>query len=204
MSLKLKTLWQGLTGVFSMAAVLSMTTGQILEANKATIDSALGTQSTILISEDGDGLYKTFPPNDEFVNKDEDGNITSYNTKAFLKAQIQLGRRSGYEGSVLLKNENNVLPLAKNSNVTLLGVRSNRTFLGSNQGVDANGQMVSLARALSGTTTDFSTEVAKGSTLPNADNFQFSELNLEGRTDGAGAGFNINEAMLERYKSHLA
>ncbi|MBP5694246.1 MAG: glycoside hydrolase family 3 C-terminal domain-containing protein [Bacilli bacterium] len=203
MSLKLKTLWQGLTGVFSMAAVLSMTTGQILEANKATIDSALGTQSTILISEDGDGLYKTFPPNDEFVNKDEDGNITSYNTKAFLKAQIQLGRRSGYEGSVLLKNENNVLPLAKNSNVTLLGVRSNRTFLGSNQGVDANGQMVSLARALSGTTTDFSTEVAKGSTLPNADNFQFSELNLEGRTDGAGAGFNINEAMLERYKNNV-
>ena len=201
MFLKKKALWQGLAGVFSLTAVLSVATGQVLEANKATIDSALGTQSTLLVSEDGDGLYTQFQPREEFINRDETGKITGYNTKNFLKAQIQLGRRSGYEGSVLLKNENNVLPLAKGSKVTLLGVRSHMTNLGSGQGVDANGQMVSLVRALSGTETDFATEVAKGNALTTADNFQFSELNLEGRTDGAGAGFECNPAMVERYKT---
>jgi len=199
MFLKKKALWQGLAGVFSLTAVLSVATGQVLEANKATIDSALGTQSTLLVSEDGDGLYTKFQPREEFLNRDETGKITGYNTKAFLKAQIQLGRRSGYEGSVLLKNENNTLPLAKGSKVTLLGVRSHMTNLGSGQGVDANGQMVSLVRALSGTETDFANEVAKGNKLDTADNFQFSELNLEGRNDGAGAGFEVNPAMVQRY-----
>ncbi|MBP5693927.1 MAG: glycoside hydrolase family 3 C-terminal domain-containing protein, partial [Bacilli bacterium] len=198
MSFKKKSLWQGLTGVFSLAAVLSVATGQILEANKATIDSALGTQSTVLVSEDGEGLYKAFQPNEKFLNRDESGEIESYNTKEFLKEQIQLGRRSGYEGSVLLKNEENTLPLAKESKVTLLGVRSHKPCLGSGQGVDANGQMVSFERALSGTVTDFSTEVAKGNGL-GLDNFEFSELNLPGRTDGAGAGFDINPDMVAKY-----
>ena len=201
MSLKSKALWQGLTGVFSLTAVLSVATGQVLEANKATIDSALGTQSTLLVSEDGDGLYTQFQPREDFLIRNEKGEITGYNTKNFLKAQIQLGRRSGYEGSVLLKNENNTLPLAKGSKVTLLGVRSHNTNLGSGQGVSANGQMVSLVRALSGDKTDFATEVANGDGLDTADNFNFSELNLEGRTDGAGAGFVVNPDMVERYKT---
>ena len=208
MILKKKSFWQGLTGVFTLSLAVSISVGQILEANKAAVDSMFGTQSTLLVSEDGDGLYTAFTPNDKYVNKDASGKITSYNTKNFLKDQIQLGRRSGYEGSVLLKN-NHTLPLAKDSNVTLLGKRSHMPVLGSGQGVDSVGQIITLERALSGTSTDFAHDLVKPSRgdapdYSKMDNFAFKDLNLPGRNDGAGASFKLNQAMIDKYDELLA
>ena len=209
MILKKKSFWQGLTGVFTLSLAVSISVGQILEANKAAVDSAFGTQSTLLVSESGEGLYTAFTPNDKYVNKDASGKITSYNTKNFLKDQIQLGRRSGYEGSVLLKNKNNTLPLASQASVTLLGKRSHTPVLGSGQGVDSVGQIITFERALSGTSTDFAHDFVKpsrgdGPDYSKMDNFDFKDLNIDGRTDGAGANFKLNQAMIDRYAELLA
>jgi len=180
--------------------VLSVLASNVLESNKATIDGALGTQSTILQSEDGDGLFTTFLPKDEYVNKDAEGKITGLNTKNFLKSMVQLGRRSGYEGSVLLKNTGNTLPLASGSKVTLLGKRSHRPILGSGQGVTATGAYISLEKALGGTATDFTTETTSAAN-GGLDDFQFSELDVPGLPAGAGAGYQLNQAMIDKYQS---
>ena len=204
---RLKGLWQGLTYVFALLLVVSIFASSILEANKNEVDKFLNTESTVTRSVDGEGLYTAFKPKDKYIKEleaDEEGNVkTVLNTHEFLLDQIQLGRKSEYEGSVLLKNVNNALPLKKDTgtvNVTLLGKRSYRTLLGSSQGVNAVGQIVTLHRALGGTATNFAEDAVSGN-YSALDNFEFSELNIEGRTDGAGAGFNLNQAMITRYST---
>ena len=194
-----KALWHGLAYVFAMLLVLSILAANLMEANRAAMDDFFKTSSTILQSEDGEGLYTTFLPKDEYVFKDNDGKITGLNTKSFLKSMIQLGRRSGYEGSVLLKNEGNTLPLSSGSSVTLLGKRSHIPILGSGMGVNAVGAYISLETALGGATTNFSEETSAAS-YGGIDNFSFNELSVPGLSSGAGAGFRLNNAMIAKYE----
>ncbi len=200
-----KTLFQGLTYVFLTLLVISVLLCSILESNKATIDAAFGTESSKIETLEGDGLYKAFTPKSKYIKEvqDEMGNSVTYlNSKVFSRDQVQLGRKANAEGSVLLKNKNNALPLKKNNGkvgVTLLGIRSHVMFLGAGQGVQMVGQYVSLETALGGTKTDFVKEKTSGD-FRDLTNFEFSDLNIDGRTDGAGAGFNLNNAMIDRYE----
>ena len=55
-------------------------------------------------------------------------------TDDLVKAHEELGRRVGQEGTVLMKNDDQALPLAKGSKLTLLGMGSMYPFLGGKMG----------------------------------------------------------------------
>lgn len=191
-------LWRGLTALLVFVLCLSMTVGNVLEANAASIDTALGTLSSGFVSQQdaNNPLYDKFTPPQEYLNADGTGN-----SKALISAAIDLGRREVAEGSVLLKNENSVLPLSSGANVTLFGIRSHSNLLGSSFGVKAFGSYISLEQALSQSKTDFANTMAwtvgsRGappgptvSTPWTGDEFEFE-----------GAGYNLNQTMIDIYE----
>ena len=71
-------LWRGLTSLMCFLLALSMIAGRALEANAATIDTYLGTQSE-RVESDG-ALYDKFKPSDEVLNSDGTGTYTTYGT----------------------------------------------------------------------------------------------------------------------------
>ena len=137
MKVKRTGLWRGLTSLMCFLLALSIIAGNVLEANAQTIDTYMGTQSERMES-DG-ALYDKFVPSADVLNEDGTGN-----SHALIQKAIDLNRRQAYEGSVLLKNENGVLPLASGANVTLLGIRSHKPVLGSAFGVKVWGPVINL------------------------------------------------------------
>ena len=179
---------------------LSMIAGQALEANAATIDTYMGTQSE-RIESDG-ALYDKFTPSAEVLNADGTGN-----SHALIQKAIDLNREQEVEGAVLLKNENNVLPLASGSNVTLFGIRSHKPVLGSAFGVKVWGPVINLEQALRDSRTDFAHTIADSAST----NWQTGEVTI-GLTmpswtgdefDFDGAGFGVNPVMIEIYEKLL-
>ena len=192
-----KAMWRGISGIACFTMCLSLILGSALEANAATIDTYLGTNSEALVSENNEEnpLYDKFTPPAELLNEDGTGN-----SKALIEAAIDLNRREVAEGSVLLKN-NGVLPLDSGSNVTLLGIRSHSNLLGSSFGVKAQGAYISLEQPLSQNRTDFANTIAwsvggRGA-APSA---TISEWTGD-EFDFEGAGFNINPTMVDIYEA---
>ena len=143
-----KGLWRGMTLVFTFGFSLTTILGVVAESYKATIDTAMGTLSEKFVSENTpeNPLYDKFIPSSEVLNADGTGN-----SKALIQKAIDLNRQQAAEGAVLLKNnrENGQgLPLAQGSQVTMLGIRSEVSLLGSCFGVKANGPYISLEQAL--------------------------------------------------------
>mgnify|MGYP001052389320 CR=1 FL=1 len=193
-------LWRGLTYVFTFVLILSIMVGVLLETFRTFVDEIFKTQSEQIVVEGG-ATYSHFKPDERYLNADGTGNST-----ALLKGEIELGRRHGYEGAVLLKNnvENNkpTLPLDTGSSVTLLGKRSHTTILGSKQGIYIGGPIVTLATALSGTSTNFPNELGTGTAdvYSKIENINFKGFGVaeDGLTD-AGAGFKLNPDMIKKY-----
>ena len=73
-------LWRGLTSLMCFLLALSMIAGQALEANAATIDTYMGTQSE-RVESDG-ALYDKFTPSAEVLNADGTGNSHALIQKA--------------------------------------------------------------------------------------------------------------------------
>ncbi len=193
---KKKALWKGLTSICAFFLAFSMILGIILEANAGTIDTYLGTQSEVFVSEstENDPLYSKYTPSEEVLNEDGTGN-----SHALIQKAIDLGRKEVAEGAVLLKNENDALPLSEGSNVTLLGIRSHMNLLGSSFGVKAQGVYISLEQALSQNKTDFANTIAgsAGSAYsaggPTISGWSGDEFEFD------GAGFNLNQTMIDIY-----
>ena len=187
-----KALWQGLTFVCAFLLAFAVIASTVLEANRNAIDNFFGTISEAMVSEDGE-TYSTFKPDAEFLNEDGTGNST-----ALIKKAIDIGRRHETEGAVLLKN-NGALPLAKGSNVTLLGARSHRTILNSSMGQKSQGNYITLEQALSATKTDFeNTKIDKKEAV---EDYDFADLKLNGDGVGAGAGFKLNPTTIAAYET---
>lgn len=203
MFMKKRALWRGLTTLFTFIFSLTIIIGVVAESYKATIDTALGTLSEIFVSEntEDDPLYDKFQPSAEVLNEDGTGN-----SHALIQKAIDLNRQQAAEGAVLLKNnrsDGQGLPLSGNSQVTLFGIRSHVSLLGSSFGVKAQGPYISLEQALTQNKTDFKNtiaytlnsnfatgEVTRGATLEswNGDEFEFE-----------GAGFTVNPVMTAVY-----
>lgn len=196
MSSKRKSLWKGLTSVCAFILVIAMILGIVMEANAGTIDTYLGTQSEVFVSEntEDDPLYDKFTPSAEVLNEDGTGN-----SHALIQKAIDLNREEAAEGAVLLKNDNNALPLASGSNVTLLGIRSHSNLIGSSFGVKAQGPYISLEQALSQNITDFKNTIAwsvgsRGAApAPTVAEWKGDEFEFD------GAGFNLNQTMIDIY-----
>lgn len=201
--MKKRALWRGLTTLFTFIFSLTIIIGVVAESYKATIDTALGTLSEKFVSEntEDDPLYDKFQPSAEVLNEDGTGN-----SRALIQKAIDLNRQQAAEGAVLLKNNNadgQGLPLAGNSQVTLFGIRSHVSLLGSSFGVKAQGPYISLEQALTQNKTDFKNtiaytlnnnfatgEVTRGATL---DSWSGDEFEFE------GAGFTVNPVMTAVY-----
>ncbi len=198
---KNKALWKGLSSVGCLILAIAIMLGGILEANAATINTTLGTQTTVTVLHDPENAYKLYTPSDEVLNADGSGN-----SAALIEKAIDLGRRETAEGAVLLKNENNVLPLSSGANVTLLGLRSHVNLIGSSFGVKAQGGYISLEQALSQNKTDFANTIATSLNTDRATGKTSIGSTLSGGWKGDefefdGAGFNVNPTMVEVYET---
>ena len=191
-------MWKGLSSVFCFVLALTMVLGGVLEANASAIDTYLGTQSTYTWTENAEDAYTLYTPSDEVLNEDGTGN-----SHALIQKAIDLNRKQAAEGVVLLKNENNVLPLASGAKITLFGIGSHENLLGSSFGVKCWGPYISLEQALSQNKTDFKNTIATTlSTNRQTGEVSFSLTQSSWNGDEFefdGAGYTINPTMVEIY-----
>lgn len=141
----LKRSCRGLMFVFSSTLVFGLGAMTVLEANSDAIDNFFNTNSTIIETTNDGTLYTAFTPEKEYLK--EDGKA---DTQKLVDAHKKLGTQMSAEGSVLLKNNNNSLPLSKETpKVTLFGVRSSKLIAGAFIGHKASdNQTTSLRDAL--------------------------------------------------------
>ena len=131
-------LFRGLTSLFMVLLVFFGMGYQIADGYRSTLDGFLGTESSRLVSAgNGEDLYMY---------------LSDYTNSADLvNAHIALNERIQEEGTVLLKNENNALPLSSDGSikVTLFGMRSHMPQLSGSVGASVNKQQaVGLEQAL--------------------------------------------------------
>lgn len=114
-------LWRGLLTIFiSLSLALTSLTG-VANTWRSVIDQGLGTASTKTTNDSK--FTSVYSTTDELIN-----------------AHVDLGERVAEEGVVLLKNENNVLPLTnEKSKVTLFGMGSVYPFMGGTMGSTITG-----------------------------------------------------------------
>ena len=191
-------MWKGLSAVFCFVLALSMVLGGVLEANASAIDTYLGTQSTYTWTENAENAYKLYTPSEEVLNEDGTGN-----SHALIQKAIDLNRKQAAEGVVLLKNENNVLPLASGAKITLFGIGSHENLLGSSFGVKCWGPYISLEQALSQNKTDFANTIAttlSSNRQTGEVTFSLTQQSWNGdEFEFDGAGYTINPTMVEIY-----
>jgi beta-glucosidase len=136
MSKNRSVLWRGLSTLTASLLAISVAAGPIVESYRTDIDKFLGTKSSEMVTDnvEGEDLY-TY--------------TSDYSsTTELLDAIEDLGERMSEEGTVLLKNENNALPLSSDETqkVSLLGFSSYYPVQGgdmgssltSNEGTDAD------------------------------------------------------------------
>ncbi|MBR2874691.1 MAG: glycoside hydrolase family 3 C-terminal domain-containing protein [Clostridia bacterium] len=182
-----KNLWRGLIYVFTLLLALVIIASVLLESFSSAVDAYLGTQSyKVLTKEDKDSTYKLFTPDEKYLNEDGTGN-----SKALISAAIDLGRRQSQEGSVLLKN-NGALPLSSGDKITMLGMRSVYTLLGCEMGMRVSGAVIPLKDAFTRTTTDFKNQE---NWISDGDFSKLDDFDID------GAGFSVNQTMIEAYQS---
>lgn len=199
-----KALFQGLSAVAALILSIALGTAMLMEGYKVTIDTALGTTSELLESKstDDEPLYERFKPSSDVLNSDG-----TANSHALIQKAIDLNRKQAAEGAVLLKNQTESgqgLPLKEGSKLSLLGIRSAISMLGSSFGLKLFGPCITLEQALTQNKTDFAntittmenndrvkmqvTSVTKSIASWSGDEFEFD-----------GAGMEVNPTLLEMY-----
>ena len=113
--------FRGIALFFAFVLIVSITVGIFLESYRQPLDENIGTTSSQVVvdSEDGEWTYGT--------------QYTS--TKDAVESMKEFAIREAAESFVLLKNENNSLPLSgEKPKVTLFGIRSYVPYYGSTTG----------------------------------------------------------------------
>lgn len=155
-----RNLWRGLTTLTASLLTVSVAAGPVVDSYRTDIDKFLGTKSSAMVTDSTDEELYTYK--------------SDYSSTTELLDSIEdLGERMSEEGTVLLKNENNALPLSKDETqkLSLLGFSSYYPVQGGDMGS--------------------SLSVNKGT---DADTVDFVEaLNAK--------GFGINENLQKLYKS---
>lgn len=155
-----RNLWRGLTTLTASLLTVSVAAGPVVDSYRTDIDKFLGTKSSAMVTDSTDEDLYTY-------KSDYSG------TTELLDSIEDLGERMSEEGTVLLKNENNALPLSKDETqkLSLLGFSSYYPVQG--------GDMGSSLTENEGT---------------DADTVDFVEAL-------AAKGFSINETLQNLYKS---
>ncbi len=112
-------LWRGLTAITAALLALLIPATYTVNDNLSVLNSQLGTSSTSMV-DTGDGTADSVYYESEFTSVAD-----------LVAAKNELAEQISEEGSVLLKNENNALPIDKDTEtVTLWGMNSHTPTLG--------------------------------------------------------------------------
>ncbi len=130
---KLLPLWRGLSSIFlSLLIVFSMGYG-IADTWRSTVDGVLGTSSyKINENKEATRFKSDYATSDDMMNAAKEHSI-----------------KQGREGFVVMKNDNNALPIAKNKKIALFGAAAWKPFMQSAGDLKAgNADRVNLDEAL--------------------------------------------------------
>lgn len=129
---KLSAVMKGLSAVMAVLLVLSMVGTQIAETYRTYLNDFLGIESYVTSTEEG-GRF-----------------VSDYDTVEDLAAAArEVAIREGEEGTVVMKNENGVLPLASGKQVALFGLAAYAPYPYSSGDLKAgNADAADLAKAL--------------------------------------------------------
>lgn len=121
---------RGLAALMTCLMVLSIVGTGVANTYRGALDDTLGTESYVTINDDSAARFKT-----------------DYATIEDMAAAARdIGIREGEEGTVVMKNDNGVLPLKANANVALFGLAAYNVYGPKGGNADA----ASLADALAG------------------------------------------------------
>lgn len=122
-----RNLWRGLTTLTASLLTVSVAAGPVVDSYRTDIDKFLGTKSSAMVTDSTD--------EDLYTYKSDYSNTTE-----LLDSIEDLGERMSEEGTVLLKNENNALPLSKDETqkLSLLGFSSYYPVQGGDMGSSLN------------------------------------------------------------------
>lgn len=143
---KTKNVARGLTGIFAGLLAFSIGTTSVVNTYRSWINTQLGTKNSITVNGEVD-------PNEDLYNyRVKSVEETGYDlttTKGVYDYQKAAAIEIASEGIVLLKN-NQSLPLAKNSDVTLLGTAAYSVWHGGTMGsMPVTSEKISFVDALS-------------------------------------------------------
>ena len=122
-----RNLWRGLTTLTASLLTVSVAAGPVVDSYRTDIDKFLGTNSSAMVTDSTDEDLYTYK--------------SDYSSTTELLDSIEdLGERMSEEGTVLLKNENNALPLSKDETqkLSLLGFSSYYPVQGGDMGSSLN------------------------------------------------------------------
>ncbi len=141
-----KNIVRGVTGICAGLLAVSVGTASVVGTYRSWIDAQLGTQSSGIVTEDVDPNVDLY--NFRVKSKQETGyDLTT--TKGMYDYQKAAAIEIASEGIVLMKNKNKSLPLAKNSEVTLLGTAAYNVFHGGTMGsMPVVSEKISFEKAL--------------------------------------------------------
>ena len=109
---KLAPVMRGLTALMACLLVLSIVGTGIANTYRNALDSTLGTQSYVTITDEDAARFKS-----DYATIEE-----------MAAAARDISIREGEEGTVVMKNDNGVLPLKENSTVALFGLAAYNLF----------------------------------------------------------------------------
>lgn len=123
-----RNLWRGLTTCTASLLTVAIAAGPLVDSYRTDIDKFLGTKSSAMVTENAEG-------EDLYSFKSDYSSTTE-----LLDAIEDLGERMSEEGTVLLKNENNALPLTQDETqkLSLLGFSSYYPVQGGDMGSSLN------------------------------------------------------------------
>ncbi len=122
-----RNIWRGLTTLTASLLTVSVAAGPVVDSYRTDIDKFLGTKSSAMVTDSTDEDMYTYK--------------SDYSSTTELLDSIEdLGERMSEEGTVLLKNENNALPLSKDETqkLSLLGFSSYYPVQGGDMGSSLN------------------------------------------------------------------
>ena len=118
-----RNIWRGLSTLTASLLTVSVAAGPVVDSYRTDIDKFLGTKSSAMVTDSTDEDLYTYK--------------SDYSSTTELLESIEdLGERMSEEGTVLLKNENNALPLSKDETqkLSLLGFSSYYPVQGGDMG----------------------------------------------------------------------
>ena len=122
-----RNLWRGMTTLTASLLTVSVAAGPVVDSYRTDIDKFLGTKSSAMVTDSTDEDLYTYK--------------SDYSSTTELLESIEdLGERMSEEGTVLLKNENDALPLTKDETqkLSLLGFSSYYPVQGGDMGSSLN------------------------------------------------------------------